>query len=218
MLDGVFRTVKRTLATAIAGGMSSLADSQDENADEELDEAEIGSASLSLSLSRSALVSSAAQRPNSNTDVSAFPLPAERIPIAPLKSLIAQLATRTNYGLALNDVDDLPEGVKEVPAALQIWAWEVKDDDMLPTEMRAKLERRRREREEVRSTFSVSYLALSARRVPVSRTDAHPLALVAGQDGRRRALSGPVRVGASRRPERQRQARSVYLVVGDGQG
>ncbi|GAA5894231.1 hypothetical protein JCM8208_002383 [Rhodotorula glutinis] len=126
MLDGVFRTVKRTLASAIAGGMSSLADSQDDSA-EELDEAEI----------------------------------AKRIPTAPLKSLIAQLATRTNYGVALNDVDDLPEGVKDVPAALQIWTWEVKDDDMLPSEMRAKLERRRREREEVKTAAVALFHALS---------------------------------------------------------
>ncbi|GAA5923871.1 hypothetical protein JCM3775_005536 [Rhodotorula graminis] len=127
MLEGVFRTVKRTLAASIAGGMTTLADSQDENAAEELDEVEIG----------------------------------KRIPTAPLKALIAQLATRTNYGIALNDVDDLPEGVKGVPAALQIWIWEVKDDDMLPSEMRSKLERRRREREEVKTAAVALFHALS---------------------------------------------------------
>lgn len=42
-LDGVFRTVKRELAQAIAGHMSSLADSQDEGADE-LDEAQVSGA------------------------------------------------------------------------------------------------------------------------------------------------------------------------------
>ncbi|GAA5851302.1 hypothetical protein JCM9279_001099 [Rhodotorula babjevae] len=141
MLDGVFRTVKRTLVTAIAGGMSSFADSQDENAEEELDEAEIG----------------------------------KRIPSAPLKSLIAQLATRTNYGLALNDVDDLPEGVKDVPAALQIWTWEVKDDDMLPSEMRSKLERRRREREEVKTAAVALFHALSeSEQAAVLSGDAKP--------------------------------------------
>lgn len=73
-----------------------------------------------------------------------------RIPTPPLKALIQSLATRTNYGVALNDVEDLPEGVKDVPPGLQIWCWEVRDEEHWPAEMRGKMERRRREREEVR--------------------------------------------------------------------
>ncbi|GAA6056417.1 hypothetical protein JCM3770_000692 [Rhodotorula araucariae] len=121
-LDGVFRHIKRTLAAAIAGGISSLADSQDE-----LDEGAV----------------------------------AARIPTAPLKALIQALATRTNYGLAANDIDDLPEGVPGVPAPLQIWSWEVKREEHWCSELRAKLERRKRDREEIKSTAIALFHALS---------------------------------------------------------
>ncbi|BGP46077.1 hypothetical protein JCM10450v2_001917 [Rhodotorula kratochvilovae] len=122
-LDGVFRHIKRTLAAAIAGGMSSLAsDSQDE-----LDEAAV----------------------------------AARIPTTPLKALIQSLATRTNYGLAANDVDDLPEGVSGVPAPLQVWCWEVKSEEHWCAELRGKLERRKREREEIKTTAIALFHALS---------------------------------------------------------
>lgn len=73
-----------------------------------------------------------------------------RIPSAPLKTLIQSLASRTNYGLTLDDIDDLPEGVKAVPTGLLIQVWEVKDEDLWVDEMRARLEKRKAERDEVR--------------------------------------------------------------------
>lgn len=73
-----------------------------------------------------------------------------RIPSAPLKTLVQSLASRNNYGLTLDDIDDLPEGVKAVPTGLLIQVWEVKDEDLWVDEMRARLEKRKAERDEVR--------------------------------------------------------------------
>lgn len=78
----------------------------------------------------------------------------ERITLAPLKTLISSLATRTNYGLSLSSLGSdyaLPDGVKDVPTTLQYWVWEVEDEEMWVEEMKAKWEKRKAEREEVSS-------------------------------------------------------------------
>ncbi|GAA5848684.1 hypothetical protein JCM8547_004595 [Rhodosporidiobolus lusitaniae] len=79
----------------------------------------------------------------------------ERLPLAPLKSLISTLATRINYGLTASDLADagidLPEGVKDVHNGLQIWCWEVKDEGLLGSEVVGRYEKRRAEREEAKA-------------------------------------------------------------------
>lgn len=82
---------------------------------------------------------------------------ADRIPVAPLKTLISTLATRTNYGLSLSSLPSdyvLPkdgEGAEpsEVPLPLQYWVWEVEDEEMWVQEMKGKWEKRKAERVEV---------------------------------------------------------------------
>ncbi|GJN88559.1 hypothetical protein Rhopal_001525-T1 [Rhodotorula paludigena] len=86
---------------------------------------------------------------------------AARIPSAPLKTLIQSLASRNNYGLSLQDIDDLPEGVKAVPTGLLIQVWEVKDEDLWVDEMRARLEKRKAERDEIRRVAIELFQALS---------------------------------------------------------
>ncbi|KAM0753629.1 hypothetical protein T439DRAFT_159600 [Meredithblackwellia eburnea MCA 4105] len=74
------------------------------------------------------------------------------IPIAPLKALILSLAKRTNYGVEKKDLPEgfLPDGVNDVPAALQIHRWEVKDIALLPSDLETKLLKRRSDREEAK--------------------------------------------------------------------
>ncbi|GAA6033097.1 hypothetical protein NBRC10512_001538 [Rhodotorula toruloides] len=93
---------------------------------------------------------------------------AERIPVAPLKTLISTLATRMNYGLSLSSLPSdytLPkdaEGAElsEVPSLLQHWVWEVEDEEMWVQEMKGKWEKRKAEREEIKSTCLSLFLAL----------------------------------------------------------
>ncbi|PRQ73813.1 hypothetical protein AAT19DRAFT_15380 [Rhodotorula toruloides] len=93
---------------------------------------------------------------------------ADRIPVAPLKTLISTLATRTNYGLSLSSLPSdyvLPkdgEGAEpsEVPLPLQYWVWEVEDEEMWVQEMKGKWEKRKAERVEIKSTCLSLFLAL----------------------------------------------------------
>ena len=74
----------------------------------------------------------------------------DRVTFGPLKALIESLADRVNYGLDLTDLPcTFPQAVKDVPAGLQIWRWEVKDEGLLPKEVRARLEKRKAERVQV---------------------------------------------------------------------
>lgn len=82
----------------------------------------------------------------------ASPRHTDRIPLPAIKSLIQQLATRTNYGL--DAASDLPTSTENgtVPAGLQLWFWEVEDEGKWVTEFAARLEKRKKERQEVRCT------------------------------------------------------------------
>ncbi|BGP13902.1 hypothetical protein JCM10213_002543 [Rhodosporidiobolus nylandii] len=89
------------------------------------------------------------------------------LPLAPLKSLINSLATRTNYGLQYDEIEDhdtnlLDDNAKDVPPHTQIWAWEVKDLGLLCSEFQARWEKRRAEREQIRSDALELFLALSS--------------------------------------------------------
>ncbi|KAI5476517.1 hypothetical protein MNV49_007696 [Pseudohyphozyma bogoriensis] len=85
---------------------------------------------------------------------------AERIPLAMIKSLIEQLATRENYGLDVTDLPNgLPDGVTEIPATLQVFRWEVKDVSLLPPEAK-NIDKRKTEREEAKSSAKSLFLAL----------------------------------------------------------
>lgn len=90
------------------------------------------------------------------------PPPTDRIPTGGIKSLIQQLATRTNFGLDPSDLPPVaaPTGSSAtsssstskaivVPAGLQLWVWEVDDDKLWVTEFAARLGKRRNERREV---------------------------------------------------------------------
>ncbi|KAM0792386.1 hypothetical protein ACM66B_005066 [Microbotryomycetes sp. NB124-2] len=87
----------------------------------------------------------------------------ERFPSAPIKALIQELATRHNYGI---DKTDLPDGLldddKEVPANLELWYWEVNNLDLLPADCRAKVEKRKLEREQTKAAAVELFLALPA--------------------------------------------------------
>ncbi|GAA5945104.1 RLF2 family protein, partial [Sporobolomyces koalae] len=87
----------------------------------------------------------------------------ERIDLDSLKKTIETIATRTNYGLSLEDLPDenLPPGVSMIPSALQWWVWEVHDTSLLSPELLTKLERRRDERKEIKQAFRTLYQSLS---------------------------------------------------------
>ncbi|BGP22820.1 chromatin assembly factor 1 subunit A [Rhodotorula toruloides] len=93
---------------------------------------------------------------------------AKRIPVAPLKTLISSLAIRSNYGLSLSSLPSdyvLPRNgdgdeISEIPALLQHWVWEVEDEEMWVQEMKGKWEKRKAEREEIKSTCLSLFLAL----------------------------------------------------------
>ncbi|KAG0654646.1 hypothetical protein C6P46_001569 [Rhodotorula mucilaginosa] len=81
--------------------------------------------------------------------------------VGAIKSLIQQLATRTNYGL--DAASDLPTSTENgtVPAGLQLWFWEVEDEGKWVTEFAARLEKRKKERQEIKRTAVELFTALS---------------------------------------------------------
>lgn len=84
----------------------------------------------------------------------------DRIPLPAIKTLIQQLATRTNYGLDASS--DLPAAAitATVPAGLQLWFWEVDDEGQWVTEFAARLEKRKKERQEVSRLSPLFWLYL----------------------------------------------------------
>ncbi|GAA5830384.1 hypothetical protein JCM11251_001329 [Rhodosporidiobolus azoricus] len=95
----------------------------------------------------------------------------DRLPIAPLKSLISTLATRNNYGLTpslcstINGID-----VDDVPEKLAYWCWEVKEEKMEELKeglgekgegLRGKWEKRRSEREQAQKDALSLFAALT---------------------------------------------------------
>ena len=97
------------------------------------------------------MIESAVEEDDSQNEV-VVPAPAERVPFGPLKALIDSLADRVNYGLDVSDLPDgLPLGVEAIPAGLQIWRWEVKDEALWPKELKSKLDKRKAERAQVSS-------------------------------------------------------------------
>lgn len=226
-LDGVFRTVKRELAQAIAGHMSSLADSQDEGADE-LDEAQVSGAfgpplpcfsspRRTDSLSRSLCRSPAPPRHGAN---SPYPHPAPQSP-DPVPRDPHKLRRRAQGRRGP------PRGRQGRPSRAA--------DLVLGGEGRGALACRNEgqdgEEEEgegggasrgrLRRCGTSTAPALSSdgsRRGPPFRTRT-PLtpsspAARTGQNDRPRALQRPLRVRAGRRPQRQRD----QVVQGQGQG
>lgn len=100
-----------------------------------------------------------------------LPRHTDRIPLPAIKTLIQQLATRTNYGLdASSDLPDTATADVNVPAGLQLWFWEVEDEEKWVSEFAARLEKRKKERQEVSrlSLFFWSYLRHEYR-APLSR-------------------------------------------------
>lgn len=95
------------------------------------------------------MIESAVEEDDSQDVVIVLP-PSERVAYGPLKALLESLADRVNYGL---DVADLPSGVPQgadgIPAGLQLWRWEVKDEALWPKELRSKLDKRKAERVQV---------------------------------------------------------------------
>ncbi|KWU44970.1 hypothetical protein RHOSPDRAFT_33510 [Rhodotorula sp. JG-1b] len=77
--------------------------------------------------------------------------------VGAIKTLIQQLATRNNYGL---DASDLPD-TATVPAGLQLWFWEVDDEVKWVTEFAARLEKRKKERQEIKRAAVDLFTALS---------------------------------------------------------
>lgn len=77
--------------------------------------------------------------------------PAERLPMAPIRSLVKEIATRVNYGLARTDAATaLTKGKKvHIAPGLQLWFWEVNGEDEWPAEFAAELEERKKERDQV---------------------------------------------------------------------
>ncbi|GAA5862228.1 hypothetical protein JCM3774_004831 [Rhodotorula dairenensis] len=94
---------------------------------------------------------------------------AERIPAAEIKTLIQQLATRTNFGLDPSDLAD----ASTVPLGLQLSVWEVDDDKLWVTEFAARLEKRKNERREIKRAAVELFTSLP---------EAKQRALLAGKD------------------------------------
>ncbi len=95
------------------------------------------------------MIESAAEEDDSQ-DVVLGPPAADRVPFGPLKAIIESIAGRVNYGIDATDLPGgLPEGAEGVPAGLQLWRWEVKDEALLPKELRSKLDKRKAERVQV---------------------------------------------------------------------
>lgn len=106
------------------------------------------------------MIESAAEEDDSQDVVVGLPA-VDRVPFGSLKTLIESLADRVNYGLDLADLPNgLPEGTEGVPAGLQVWRWEVKDEGLLPKELRSKLEKRKQERVQVSTTTPLSHAPL----------------------------------------------------------
>ncbi|KAK4703197.1 chromatin assembly factor 1 subunit A, partial [Phenoliferia sp. Uapishka_3] len=117
---------------------------------------------------------------------------ADRFPTASLKGLIESLASRTNYGLDASDLPTgFPEGVSEMPLALQLWRWEVHDSSLLPPELESKLSRHRSERVEAKSAAidlvtqlnEADFIALFAKEVKAGAKKGLDVAPVASGSG-----------------------------------
>ncbi|GAA6020087.1 hypothetical protein JCM11491_006391 [Sporobolomyces phaffii] len=87
----------------------------------------------------------------------------DRIDVDSLKQTIESLAVRTNYGLAVEDLNDgqLPGGLSAIPASLQFWVWEVQDSTLLSPELVSKYEKRRAERVEIKRSVLELFGTLS---------------------------------------------------------
>ncbi|SCZ95821.1 BZ3500_MvSof-1268-A1-R1_Chr8-1g09820 [Microbotryum saponariae] len=94
----------------------------------------------------------------------------ERVPLGPIKNLVAELAKRVNHGLDVGsllvsgggqkdehklDQDKTPSDLTGssnplvVPQGLQLWFWELNSMSLLPTELQARLTKRRNQRFEM---------------------------------------------------------------------
>ncbi|GAA5878410.1 hypothetical protein JCM16303_002764 [Sporobolomyces ruberrimus] len=132
---GLARFIRNNLASSITENMSALEDSQEDSGNvAETSEAEKDKKDKIL----------------------------DRINVDALKATIENLATRTNYGLSLEDCKDgeLPEGVSSIPPGLQFWVWEVQDTTLLSAELVPKFERRRTEREEIKRSVGELFRSL----------------------------------------------------------
>lgn len=94
---------------------------------------------------------------SSNSETSAASTSSKsKLSLSTIQAAINAVAKRINYGINSSNIpcqssstpaDDAPT----VPAALQLWRWEVIDESMLPTEFRDKLSERRSDREAARA-------------------------------------------------------------------
>lgn len=75
-----------------------------------------------------------------------------KLSLSAIQSAIGTVAERRNYGIDMSDIPShsstsTSHDTPAVPAALQLWRWEVIDDSMLPEDFLTKLSQRRSDRE-----------------------------------------------------------------------
>ncbi|KDN48894.1 hypothetical protein K437DRAFT_255453 [Tilletiaria anomala UBC 951] len=90
----------------------------------------------------------------------------EYLPCSWIQNALNRIAERVNYGLESKDivaVSDAWGTSPIVPAALQIWCWEMKDTSNLPPEMQQRLQARRQERSNAKQESLAAFLALERR-------------------------------------------------------
>lgn len=78
--------------------------------------------------------------------------PVDLLPLSALTAAINAVAARTNYGI--DTVPSSSTNEVSVPAALQMWRWEVRDMNLLASENRDKIAARREERQRAREEAS----------------------------------------------------------------
>ncbi|SCV66978.1 BQ2448_5624 [Microbotryum intermedium] len=104
----------------------------------------------------------------------------ERVPLSAIKTLVSSLATRTNHGLDASTIVEAQKGDDQmeedkvqddaagssnaplvVPQGLQTWFWEVNDMGLLPTELQARLTKRKNQRLEMAKTCTKLWTGLN---------------------------------------------------------
>lgn len=78
----------------------------------------------------------------------------EKLPLDVLEKTISEIAERTNYGLSPSDLassSSTPTSNDSLPAGLQIWRWEVRDQALLQSEKMQEIMERKEERKAARN-------------------------------------------------------------------